>query len=136
MELGESNMKGIYSRTFTVQDDKLNKAMEICKGLAEVRKVHFPESQSYFSSRPFESQAAAIISNQSEKIPSYESLLKKYKSFIDKNKNTKLNRPTNWGGIEIIINQIEFWQGRRNRLHNRIQCVFDNDSWEYKILSP
>ena len=49
MELGESNMKGIYSRTFTVQDDKLNDAMEICKGLAEVRKVHFPDSQSYFS---------------------------------------------------------------------------------------
>ena len=49
MEHGESNMKGIYSRTFTVQDDKLNDAMEICKGLAEVRKVHFPDSQSYFS---------------------------------------------------------------------------------------
>ena len=49
MEHGESNMKGIYSRTFTVQDDKLNDAMEICKGLAEVRKIHFPDSQSYFS---------------------------------------------------------------------------------------
>ena len=42
-------MKGIYSRSFTIQDDKLNEAMEICKGLVEVRKVHFPESQSYFS---------------------------------------------------------------------------------------
>ena len=49
MELGGSRMKGIYSRTFTVQDDKLNDAMEICKGLAEVRKMHFPDSQSYFS---------------------------------------------------------------------------------------
>ena len=48
MELGESKMKGIYSRTFTVQDDKLNEAMEICKGLAEVRKVHFPDAHSYF----------------------------------------------------------------------------------------
>ena len=42
-------MKGIYTRSFTVQDDKLNDAMEICKGLAEVRKVHFPDHQSYFS---------------------------------------------------------------------------------------
>ena len=42
-------MKGIYSRTFTVQDDKLNEAMEICKGLAEVRKIHFPDAHSYFS---------------------------------------------------------------------------------------
>ena len=49
MELGESNMKGIYSRTFTIQDDKLNEAMEICKGLSEVRKVHFPDSHCYFS---------------------------------------------------------------------------------------
>ena len=42
-------MKGIYTRSFTIQDDKLNEAMEICKGLAEVRKVFFPDHQSYFS---------------------------------------------------------------------------------------
>jgi hypothetical protein len=49
MAHGENNMKGIYSRTFTVQDNKLNEAIEICKGLAEVRKVHFPDAHSYFS---------------------------------------------------------------------------------------
>ncbi len=106
----------------------------IIKGYA--KKISSVESEEYFNSRPFESQAAAIISNQSEDIDSYESLLEKYNSFIEQNKNTKLKRPNNWGGIEIFINQIEFWQGRKNRLHNRVLCNFQKDTWEYKLLSP
>ncbi len=106
----------------------------IIKGYA--KKISSVESEDYFNSRPFESQAAAIISNQSEDIDSYESLLEKYNSFIEQNKNTKLERPNNWGGIEIFINQIEFWQGRKNRLHNRVLCNFQKDAWEYKLLSP
>ena len=106
----------------------------IIKGNA--KKISSIESEDYFNSRPFESQAAAIISNQSEDIDSYESLLEKYNSFIEQNKNTKLKRPNNWGGIEIFINQIEFWQGRKNRLHNRVLCNFQKDTWEYKLLSP
>ena len=106
----------------------------IIKGNA--KKISSVESEDYFNSRPFESQAAAIISNQSEDIDSYESLLEKYNSFIEQNKNTKLKRPINWGGIEIFINQIEFWQGRKNRLHNRVLCNFQKDTWEYKLLSP
>jgi len=106
----------------------------IIKGYA--KKISSVESEDYFNSRPFESQAAAIISNQSEDIDSYESLLEKYNSFIEKNKNTKLKRPNNWGGIEIFINQIEFWQGRKNRLHNRVLCNFHKDTWDYKLLSP
>ena len=100
------------------------------------KKISSVESEDYFNSRPFESKAAAIISNQSEDIDSYESLLEKYNSFIEQNKNTKLKRPNNWGGIEIFINQIEFWQGRKNRLHNRVLCNFHKDTWEYKLLSP
>jgi len=106
----------------------------IIKGNA--KKISSVESENYFNSRPFESQAAAIISNQSEDIDSYESLLEKHNSFIEQNKNTKLKRPNNWGGIEIFINQIEFWQGRNNRLHNRVLCNFQKDTWEYKLLSP
>ena len=106
----------------------------IIKGYA--KKISSVESEDYFNSRPFESQAAAIISNQSEDIDSYESLLEKYNSFIEQNKNNKLKRPNNWGGIEIFINQIEFWQGRKNRLHNRVLCNFQKDTWEYKLLSP
>ena len=80
---------------------------------------------------------SAIISNQSEDIDSYESLLEKYNSFIEQNKNTKLKRPNNWGGIEIFINQIEFWQGRPNRLHDRISCrLINNKSWKINRLAP
>tara|TARA_E500000075_G_C6994519_1_gene325741 strand:+ start:2937 stop:3575 length:639 start_codon:yes stop_codon:yes gene_type:complete len=106
----------------------------IIRGCA--KKTSFNESENYFNSRPFESQAAAIISNQSDDIDSYEALLENYNSFIDQNKNTKLKRPYNWGGIEIFINQIEFWQGRKNRLHNRVLCNFIEDNWKYKLLSP
>ena len=106
----------------------------IIKGNA--KKISSVESDDYFNSRPFESQAAAIISNQSEDIDSYESLLEKYNSYIEQNKNSKLKRPNNWGGIEIFINQIEFWQGRKNRLHNRVLCNFQKDTWKYKLLSP
>lgn len=106
----------------------------IIKGSA--KKISSVESENYFNLRPFESQAAAIISNQSEDIDSYESLLEKYNSFIEQNKNSKLKRPNNWGGIEIFINQIEFWQGRKNRLHNRVLCNFQKDTWKYKLLSP
>ena len=106
----------------------------IIKGNA--KKISSVESEDYFNSRPFESQAAAIISNQSEDIDSYESLLEKYNSFIEQNKNTKLKRPNNWGGIEIFINQIEFWQGRKNRLHNRVICRFVSDKWDIQLLSP
>ena len=65
----------------------------IIKGYA--KKISSIESEDYFNSRPFESKAAAIISNQSEDIDSYESLLEKYNSFIEQNKNTKLKRPNN-----------------------------------------
>ena len=72
----------------------------IIKGNA--KKISSVESEDYFNSRPFESQAAAIISNQSEDIDSYESLLEKYNFFIEQNKNTKLKRPNNWGWYRNI----------------------------------
>jgi len=107
----------------------------IIKGYA--KKISSVESEDYFNSRPFESQAAAIISNQSEDIDSYESLLEKYNSFIEKNKNTKLKRPNNWGGIEIFINQIEFWQGGEHRLHDRFEYTKQADAtWHIQRLNP
>jgi pyridoxamine 5'-phosphate oxidase len=47
-----------------------------------------------------------------------------------------LKRPDNWGGIELSIKEIEFWQGRENRLHNRIICCLTDDLWDIQILSP
>jgi len=102
----------------------------------EAHKISEKESDEYFESRPFESQASAIVSNQSQEILDYDQLLDTFEKFINVNKNKILKRPDNWGGIEIFINEIEFWQGRKNRLHNRILCLFKNNSWNYKIISP
>ena len=82
-----------------------------------------------------DSQLGAISSDQSKEIPSREYLEKKFNE-IKKN-SPNLNRPNNWGGFFININEFEFWQGRSNRLHDRI--VFsksNNDSWTVKRLSP
>ena len=106
----------------------------IFKGLAKKSDKNY--SDSYFSSRPYKSQAAAIVSKQSEVINSYEDLLDRYNKLLDENKDSVFKRPKNWGGIEINIKEIEFWQGRENRLHNRIICRLINDNWDIQLLSP
>ena len=106
----------------------------IFKGLA--KKTDKDYSDSYFISRPYKSQAAAIVSKQSEVINSYEDLLERYNKLLDENKNSTFKRPKNWGGIEIDIKEIEFWQGRENRLHNRVICRLINNNWDIQLLSP
>ena len=105
----------------------------IFKGTAKKSNENY--SDSYFTSRPLNSQAAAIVSEQSQVIETYEELLDRYNKFLNENKDSKLKRPENWGGIELSIKEIEFWQGRENRLHNRIICYLTNDSWNIQILS-
>ena len=52
------------------------------------------------------------------------------------NKNLDLKRPSHWGGVELVIREIEFWQGRENRLHNRVISSLSAGSWKHNILSP
>tara|TARA_B100001250_G_C19471974_1_gene644904 strand:+ start:93 stop:731 length:639 start_codon:yes stop_codon:yes gene_type:complete len=106
----------------------------IVKGTA--KKCSDSYSETYFKSRPFKSQVSAIISNQSEIISSYDELISRYNNFLKENKDSILKRPSHWGGIEILIEEIEFWQGRKNRLHNRVVSTFINNKWESKLLSP
>ena len=106
----------------------------IFKGIA--KKTSEDYSDIYFKSRPFSSQVSAIISNQSETITTYDDLLIKYDEFYKENKNSNLKRPKHWGGIELFIHEIEFWQGRGNRLHNRIISNLVKGKWKHNILSP
>ncbi len=106
----------------------------ILKGIA--KRCSEDYSDAYFKSRPFESQISAIISNQSEIISSYDELIDRYNKCLKENKKSDLKKPTHWGGVEILIDEIEFWQGRENRLHNRVVCSFINNRWETKLLSP
>lgn len=107
----------------------------IIKGVAE--KVAYTVSDKYFDSRPAGSQIGAIVSHQSEVIASREVLEKKLLE-IEKNYADKtISRPENWGGFEVKPYEIEFWQGRPNRLHDRIRFSQElNNSWKIERLSP
>ena len=106
----------------------------IFKGIA--KKTSDKYSDIYFKSRPFSSQVGAIVSNQSQIISSYDDLLIKYDKFLTENKGSNLKRPNHWGGIELVVQEIEFWQGRENRLHNRVISNLRDGKWEHNILSP
>ena len=99
--------------------------------VSEISKI---ESDKYFNSRPRSSQLGAIISNQSEIIPSRKFLEDKL-SKIDSN-NNDLIRPSNWGGYIIKPELFEFWQGRDSRLHDRIIFSKSKTMWTHKRLSP
>lgn len=97
-------------------------------------KITNKESDKYFYSRPIDSQIGAIISDQSSEIPNRYYIENKFDTF--KSDNTEILRPLNWGGYIINPINIEFWQGRKNRLHDRILYYKNDNSWLFKRLSP
>ena len=107
----------------------------IIKGIAE--KLSEIKSDNYFNSRPRGSQLGALVSPQSEVIPDREFLENRLKNLEQEHKNTPIPRPKNWGGILVKPVQIEFWQGRPNRLHDRICCsLIDGLDWKIERLAP
>lgn len=94
-------------------------------------------SDNYFQIRPKGSQLGAIVSNQSEEIPSREYLENNLKALEEEFKSKPIIRPKNWGGIVIAPVSFEFWQGRPNRLHDRFVYTLKNKyDWEIKRLAP
>ncbi|UUV21252.1 pyridoxamine 5'-phosphate oxidase [Paenimyroides aestuarii] len=107
----------------------------IIKGIAEKQSEAY--SDGYFHSRPKGSQLGAVVSPQSEVIPNREFLDTKLKELEKKFANTEVNRPPNWGGILVKPVSIEFWQGRPNRLHDRIKYTLKPDGdWFIERLAP
>ena len=104
----------------------------IINGVAS--KISRKESDTYFNSRPMGSQLGAIISNQSETIPSRRFLENKMEKL--KLSSRKLQRPKNWGGYIVKPSSVEFWQGRNNRLHDRIIYERSINGWSLRRLSP
>ena len=102
-----------------------------------VKKLSAKESDAYFNSRPRESQLSAWASHQSEKVGSREELEKKYALMVKKFQNKKVPRPSYWGGYVLKPVTIEFWQGKQNRLHDRILFTKSkNGKWKAERLSP
>ena len=107
----------------------------IIKGIAE--KVDKSLSDSYFHSRPRGSQLGAVVSNQSETLESREVLDKKLEQLKQDYEDKEIPRPEHWGGYLVRPVEMEFWQGRANRLHDRIRYqIKDSLDWQINRLSP
>ena len=102
----------------------------------KVSKVSTKESLNYFLSRPRGSQLGAWVSNQSEVISSRNLLEMKLEEMKRKFKEGKIPLPDHWGGYRVVPSSIEFWQGRSNRLHDRIMYERDDNSWKISRLAP
>ena len=100
------------------------------------RKLPPEVSDQYFQSRPRGSQMGAHASNQSEVIENRFTLEKRLKFLEDQYKNKPIPRPTHWGGYVVSPHSIEFWQGRTNRLHDRLVYKQKSSTWVIKRLSP
>lgn len=101
-----------------------------------ISKISPEESDHYFYSRPVESQIGAIVSAQSERLNSREELESSMTAAIEKYKTEKPVRPSHWGGYIVKPTEIEFWQGRTSRLHDRLQYQLVNNLWEIVRLYP
>lgn len=111
--------------------DKLERQIRI-EGTIEKTPTHL--SEEYFSTRPYESRLSAIVSEQSEEIPSRRFLEDKLERLKQEG---SIHRPEHWGGYLLRANYFEFWQGRASRLHDRIVYQLSgNNSWRIKRLAP
>ncbi len=103
----------------------------------QVEKVPDAQSDAYFHSRPLGSQLGAWASQQSQVIDKREVLLVKLQQLEQQYLDQKIPRPPHWGGYRLIPTAIEFWQGRPNRLHDRLfYRLRENGSWLLERLSP
>lgn len=102
------------------------------------RALRVSESQSddYFASRPELSQFSAIISPQSSEINSRAELETALKKLISSHQQELVMRPKHWGGYRVIPDEYEFWQGRDNRLHDRIHYYQEKGAWRLRRLAP
>jgi pyridoxamine 5'-phosphate oxidase len=101
------------------------------------RPVEDADSDHYFKTRPYESNITAWASPQSEVIPDREYLEKEFEKYRKRYKEGhEVPRPAYWGGYAILPSRIEFWQGGRKRLHDRIEYTKKDERWNLVRLAP
>ena len=100
-----------------------------------VEKVDEATSDAYFNVRPYASQIGAVASPQSQVVNSRAELEARYVEA--KNRHPKhVERPADWGGYRVVPHRIEFWQGRRSRMHDRILFTNNDIEWAKSRLAP
>ncbi len=94
-------------------------------------------SDAYFAERPRGSQIGAMASPQSEVVPNRAWLAKRFESFTSAHADqAELQRPDHWGGVLVAPDEYEFWQGRPNRLHDRLRYRLKGGEWVIERLAP
>ena len=102
----------------------------------KVEKMTQVESELYFRSRPIESQLGAWASKQSDVLPNRDHLIQNYEKYRKQFEGKEIPLPPHWGGYRVIPTEFEFWQGRENRLHDRICYTNKGKVWQISRLSP
>lgn len=102
-----------------------------------VEKVAAQESDAYFHSRPRGSRLGAWASDQSQVVADRAAMEERLRTLEEKYRDQEIPRPPHWGGYRLIPSVIEFWQGRPNRLHDRLRYVRQEDNhWLIERLAP
>jgi pyridoxamine 5'-phosphate oxidase len=102
-----------------------------------VERTSEAESNKYWSTRPADSRLGSAASAQSEPAASREALEQQFELLRSQYKDGNIPRPKHWGGYRLRPLRIEFWQGRPNRLHDRIEYLLDGEThWVIQRLSP
>ena len=103
----------------------------------KVSKISKKESEAYFHTRPEGSQIAALASDQSRVIQNRIILEKQVKALSRRYLGKRIPLPRNWGGYRVVPSEIEFWQGRPSRLHDRLRYLKKNNGeWKIERLQP
>lgn len=102
----------------------------------EAVRISTADSAKYFMSRPKDSQVAAWVSSQSHGLSSRQMLMQKFSEMRRKFGEGKVPLPSFWGGYKVIPDEFEFWQGRKNRLHDRFHYTPQGEGWKIERLAP
>lgn len=101
-----------------------------------VTRVSAEESDAYFATRPRDSNLSAMASVQSSVVANRRVLEKRVQAVREANDGAELIRPDTWGGYRLAPTAVEFWQGRENRLHDRIRYRLADGDWVIERLAP